>query len=162
MSGTIEPKITDRIYLDTDVFIEAFEGRGRLRVLLQSFLPMEPVRIPQRLVTSELTLSELLVRPLELQRDDLINVYDNWMITNPYLEIVPIDRGVLFKAALLRAKSKSLKLPDAIHLTTAQEMNCRYFLTNDDRIKGPHGVEILALDEINIEAFLNGVANATF
>jgi predicted nucleic acid-binding protein len=162
MSGTIEPKITDRIYLDTNVFIEAFEGRGRLRDLLQSFLPMEPVRTPQRLVTSELTLSELLVKPLEMQRDDLINVYDNWMITNPYLEVVPIDRGVLFKAALLRAKNKSLKLPDAIHLTTAQEMNCRYFLTNDDRIKGPHGVEILALDEINIETFLNGVANATF
>src|ERR1043166_3281126 len=90
MSGMIEPKITDRVYLDTNVFIESFERRGRLRNLLQSFLPMEPVRTPQRLVTSELTLSELLVKPLEMQRDDLINVYDNWMITNPYLEVVPI------------------------------------------------------------------------
>src|ERR1043165_4059637 len=96
-------------------------GGGRLRDLLQSFLPAEPVQAPQRLVTSELTLSELVVKPLELQRADLIQVYDNWMITNPYLEVVPISRDVLFKAALLRAKNKSLKLPDAIHLTTAQE-----------------------------------------
>jgi predicted nucleic acid-binding protein len=127
MSGTIKPQVTDRIYLDTNVFIEAFEGRGRLRDMLQSFLPMEPALTPQRLVTSELTLSELLVKPLEMRREDLVNVYDNWMITNPYLEVVPVARDVLFKAAHLRAKSKSLKLPDAIHLTTAQEKKCRFF-----------------------------------
>src|ERR1043165_7565620 len=123
---------------------------------------MEPVRTPQRLVTSELTLSELLVKPLEMQREDLINVYDNWMITNPYLEVGPISRDILFKAALLRARNKSLRLPDAIHVTTAQETSCRYFLTNDERIKGEYGVERLALNEANIERFLNGVANATF
>jgi predicted nucleic acid-binding protein len=162
MSGRIEPKVTDRIYLDTNVFIEAFEGRGRLRELLNQLLPIEPVRTPQRLVTSELTLSELLVKPLEMQRDDLINVYDNWLITNSYLEVAPVARDVLFRAALLRAKNKSIKLPDAIHLTTAQEFDCRYFLTNDDRIKEVHGVEILPLTETNVEAFLNGFANGEF
>jgi predicted nucleic acid-binding protein len=155
MSGTIEPQVTDRIYLDTNVFIEAFEGRGRLRDMLQSFLPMEPVLTPQHLVTSELTLSELLVKPLEMRREDLINVYDNWMITNPYLEVVPVARNVLFKAADLRARSKSLKSPDAIHLTTAQEKKCRFFLTNDERIKGLYGVEVIAPTEANIEALLN-------
>jgi predicted nucleic acid-binding protein len=68
---------------------------------------------------------------------------------------VPVARDVLFKAAHLRANSKSLKLPDAIHLTTAQEKKCRFFLTSDERIKGLHGVEVIASTEANIEAFLN-------
>jgi predicted nucleic acid-binding protein len=155
MSGTIEPKITDRIYLDTNVFIEAFEGRTRLSDLVKSLLATEPPRTPQRFVTSELTHSELLVKPLEMRRDDLINAYDNWTITNPYLEVVPVFRGVLHDAARIRANNKVLKLPDAIHLATAQGMRCRYFLTNDSRIKGQYGVEIALLTESNVEALLN-------
>jgi predicted nucleic acid-binding protein len=102
------------------------------------------------------------VKPFEKRNAELINVYDNWMITNSYLEVVPIARDLLFKAAHLRANDKSLKLPDAIHLTTARETRCHYFLTNDDRIKGPYGVEIAPLSVANVEACLNGVANGTF
>lgn len=155
MSGTTELKVIDRIYLDTNVFIEAFEGRGSLSELVASLLTKTPDRQPQHLVTSELTLSELLVKPMELDRQDLVQIYDNWMISNTYLEVVPVVREVLHDAAQLRARDKALRLPDAIHLTTAVGTQCRYFLTNDKRIAGQFGVEILALTESNVERLLN-------
>lgn len=155
MSGTTKPKAADRIYLDTNVFIEAFEGRSALSQLVTSLLLETPNRYPQRLVTSELTMSELLIKPLEMQRHDLVQVYDNWTITNAFLEVVPVTRKVLRDAAELRSRDKTLKLPDAIHLTTAAGAGCRYFLTQDRRIKGQYGVEILALTEANVHSLLN-------
>jgi uncharacterized protein len=143
-----------RVYLDTNVFIEAFEGRGPLSEKLADFLVANENRQRQRLVTSELTMAELLVKPIEMQRHDLISTYDNWTISNSYLEVIPVSREVLGDAALRRARDKSLKLPDAIHLTTAIKAECRYFLTSDKRIKGQYGVEILELTLENIGIFL--------
>jgi predicted nucleic acid-binding protein len=154
MIGKIDTTATTRIYLDTNVFIEAFEGRGPLSEKLASFLVAVENQNCQRLVTSELTLAELLVKPIELQRHDLIQTYDNWTISNPYLEVVPVSRDVLGDAALRRARDKSLKLPDAIHLATAIRAGCGYFLTNDTRIKGQYGVEILYLTQENVEILL--------
>jgi predicted nucleic acid-binding protein len=154
MNGTTEDKVLDRIYLDTNVFVEAIEGRRPISSLTTELLLANSERQPQRLVTSELTLSELLVKPLEMQRDDLVQVYDNWAITNAYLEVVPVVRDVLRGAATLRSRDKSLKLPDAIHLTTACGTKCRYFLTGDKRISGQYGVEILLLTEDNLKKLL--------
>ena len=156
MNGRIEVKPDDRIYLDTNVFVEAFEHEGELSSLVASLLAANSQQRPQRLVTSELTLAELLVRPLELNQTALVQTYDNWMTTNPYLEVYPVVRSILRQAAEFRAHDKTLKLPDAIHLTTSIETNCRYFLTNDRRIAGQFGVEILAMTEDNVRILLMG------
>lgn len=155
MNGTADLRISDRIYLDTNIFIEAFEGRRPLSLLVASLLTAAPDLEPRRLVTSELSLSELLVKPLELGREDLVHVYDSWTISNAYLEVVPVVRDVLHDAAVLRARDKTLRLPDAIHLTTAVGTRCRYFLTGDRRLSGQYGVQILDLTESNLESLLN-------
>jgi predicted nucleic acid-binding protein len=160
MNGTTEAGQSERIYLDTNVFIEAVEGRSRLSELVTELLLAFPDRSPQRLVTSELTLSELIVKPIEAKRPDLVQVYDNWTISNPYLEVVPVVREVLRDAAILRANDKTLRLPDAIHLTTGRGTQCRYSLTKDKRIRGQFGVEILDLTEANIENLLRDDPNA--
>ena len=151
MNGKIDTSPETRVYLDTNFFIEVFEGKGPLRDVLADLLIGVENQERQRFVTSELTLAELLVKPIALQRHDLIQIYDNWTISNPYLEVVPVTREVLRDAATLRANDKALKLPDAIHLTTARGTGCRYFLTKDMRIKGQHGVEILQLTQANVE-----------
>ena len=153
MSGMIEPKIAERIYLDTNVFVEVFEGRRALSRNMSELLTRESVIT--RFVTSELTLSELMVKPFEMKREDLISAYDNWTISNSYLEVIPIIRDVLRYAAQLRARDKTLKLPNAIHLAIAIHARCRYFLTGDNRIKGQFGVEIVDLNEANIQALLS-------
>jgi predicted nucleic acid-binding protein len=159
MSGTTSPRLKDRVYLDTNVFIEIFEGRTSLSGLLTELILATPELRPQRFVTSELTLSELLVAPIEAGRQDLARLYDSWTITNTYLEVVPVVRDVLRDAASLRARDKTLRLPDAIHLTTAQGTQCRYFLTKDKRIKGQFGVEILFLAESSVRNLLEATAD---
>jgi len=157
MNGTIEITAGTRFYLDTNIFIEVFEGRGPLSELLVQLLTAVENSSRQRFVTSELALAELLVKPFILQRDDLIQAYDNWTISNSYLEVVPVVRDVLRDAAALRAKDRSLKLPDAIHLTTARGTGCRYFLTRDKKIKSQYGVEILDATQENVQAILSKV-----
>ncbi|MGE3147882.1 MAG: type II toxin-antitoxin system VapC family toxin [Pseudorhodoplanes sp.] len=150
MNGTTEVKDIDRVYLDTNILIEIFETRSTLGEKLASLLMTEPPINPQPFVVSELALTEWLVKPLQLKRNDLIQLYENWMITNSYLEVVPVIREILRDAAELRSRDGNLKLPDAIHLTTAVGTRCRYFLTNDKRIAGQFGVEILRLTEESV------------
>lgn len=137
--------MVSRVYLDANIFIAAFEGRGTASDLSAALLLAPAGRAPQspRLITSELTLSELLVKPLELERDDLVREYEYWTKTNIFLEVRPVDRQALRKAAELRATHKTLKLPDAIHLASAVNAGCRYFLTDDMRINVDQGVEIV-------------------
>jgi predicted nucleic acid-binding protein len=159
MNGKIDTSVGTRFYLDTNVFIEAFERRGPLNEKLVEFLAVVETQNIPRLVTSELTLAELLVKPIEQQLHDLIGVYDNWTITSPFLEVVPVSRDVLADAALFRARDKSLKLPDAIHLTTAIKKQCRYFVTKDQRLKGRNGAEIILLTQENVELLLESLGN---
>jgi predicted nucleic acid-binding protein len=110
MNGTTD---APRVYLDSNVFIEAFEGRGRLAELLRRLLRTldNPSSASPRLVTSELTAAELLVKPLELDRQDLVQVYDNWTISNPYLEVIPVVRNILKDAARLKRTYKCFSKP---------------------------------------------------
>ncbi|MFG1186341.1 type II toxin-antitoxin system VapC family toxin [Xanthobacter aminoxidans] len=148
-----------RIYWDTNVFVKAFEGRGPASELLVSLLLSEWESGVPPLVTSELTHSELLVKPLELRRDDLVQVYDNWTISNRHIEVVPVFRQVLHDAAFIRSRDKTLKLPDAIHVATALGMKCSVFLSSDQRIKPHEGLDRLEPTEENVRALLQKVAS---
>jgi len=81
-------------------------------------------------VTSELTLAEVLVKPLKDQNPAIQHAYRAFLAPTPVLEVVPISRDILEEAAQWRATTK-LKLPDAIHLATALRSKCDSFLTND-------------------------------
>jgi len=126
--------VADRLYVDANVFIRLFEGNDALAVALGRLFLTERQSAFLRLATSELTLAELLVLPYRERNDRLIDLYDNWTISNAYLEVGPIDRSVLWYAAVLRAQYRSLKTPDAIHVSTAIGMGCRQFLTGDERL----------------------------
>lgn len=154
MSGTTDLETGPRLYWDTNVFIEAFEGSEERRRKLTELLLAGWKSTRPYFVTSELTLTELLVKPIELKRHDLIELYENWTLPNRHMDIIPVERSILRNAALLRALNKSLKLPDAIHLVTAKASGCTHFLTRDERLRGNYGIEIMpltdqTLDELN-------------
>ncbi len=65
------------------------------------------------------------------------------------LQVVPISNNILEAAAQLRATTK-LKLPDAIHLATANLNGCDCFLTNDDSFKSVTAANIKIPSEINL------------
>jgi predicted nucleic acid-binding protein len=127
-----------RIYLDTNIFIMAFERRDEISVDLTQLFAAGDRGNEQRFVTSELTLAELLVKPYQERDDSLIDLYEGLILTNDWLEVLPIVPLTLRYTAVLRAQYTNLKLPDAIHLSTAIGTNCSHVLTDDHGIKGEY------------------------
>src|SRR4051794_32699999 len=80
-------------------------------------------------VTSEVTLLEVLVKPLQVGNAELADLFRNVLLAST-LRCLPISLSILEAAASLRAAHR-LKAPDAIHAATAIQSGAILFLTND-------------------------------
>ncbi len=125
-----------RIYLDTNVFIEMWENKGTFDS--DKIWQMFTLGVDRgwRFVSSELTLAEVLVKPIRTAKDTgdwgladtyRFHIYDKGSLQR----IVPISRQILDNAANVRSENTAIKLPDAIHLSTALAENCTIFISND-------------------------------
>lgn len=141
--GLIEVCRGRQVYLDTNIFIYAVEGLSEhmpvLRPLFELFASGGASA-----VTSELTLAEVLPRPLATGCTDIAIIYERMLATSAWLAMVPVSRAILVDAAHLRASS-GLRLPDAIHVATAVAAGCSVLLSNDRRLKVPDALQLLAL-----------------
>ena len=99
----------------------------------------------QRIITSSLTLLELLVVPY--RNDDLVLAarYETLLGRTPGIRLAHLTPPVLRAAAHLRATTK-LKTPDALQIATATTHGCSVFLTNDARIPAIAGLRTVMLD----------------
>ncbi|MDP9838507.1 putative nucleic acid-binding protein [Neorhizobium huautlense] len=148
-----------RIYIDTNVFITAFETQGDLAEKA-ALLLASPVLVPPRFVTSELTLAELLVLPYRKTDTALIDLYGKLLAHGPWLDVQPVSRDVLSDAAKLRAVNPACKLPDAIHLATARRFGCSHFLSADKGMRSSEHVPVTILkpDEATLASLLESLA----
>lgn len=136
----------ERVYLDTNIFIYAIEGYPDfVDELNQLFDSIDAGNF--RAFTSELTLAEVLVRPLMDGNLEVQAVYQQALQSSEVLEVVAVSRDVLIEAARLRAVA-NLRLPDAIHGATAILSGCETFLTNDRRLTALPGIEVVVLSEV--------------
>ena len=133
--GALEEILGEKVYLDANFFIYALEEVEPWVGVARRIL----VALDQGAcsgVTSELSVAECLVKPLELGRADMVQSYQAFLQERRFFSVVPVTRELLIEAARLRALSR-IKLPDAIHAATALQRGCTSFLTNDDRLKIP-------------------------
>lgn len=93
-------------------------------------------------VTSELTLLEVLVKPLKAGNAALSAAFDTILRHSPDVQMVPITQSVLQEAATL-----SLKTPDALHAATALLHACSLFVTNDKSFRQVAHLPIMVLSE---------------
>lgn len=135
-----------RVYLDTNIFIYAIEGYPDfVDELNQLFDSIDAGNL--RAFTSELTLAEVLVKPLIDGNLEIQGVYQQALQSSEVLEVVAISRDLLIEAARLRAVT-NLRLPDAIHGATAILSGCDTFLTNDRRLTSLPGIKVVLLSEV--------------
>lgn len=138
--------LSGRVYLDTNIFIYALEGYPVFRAVLTTlFQALDQGELTA--VTSELTLAEVLVKPLLDHHAERQAAYLQALQPSTALQIVPVSRDILIAAARLRADT-NLKLPDAIHAATAQLTGCDQFLTNDARFSSFPGLAIRQLSDL--------------
>jgi len=86
-----------------------------------------------QLVTSALTLLEVLVVPYRDGDSALAERYEALLTRSRGLHMVGISTGQLRAAAQLRAVT-GMKTPDALQVAAALSEGCRIFITNDRRI----------------------------
>jgi predicted nucleic acid-binding protein len=129
------------VYLDANIFIFFYEGvpdvSQRVKVLFDALRNR-----PGAVVTSELTLAEVFAESERPRLPMLKRAYLDLIVWSNFLELVPVTREVLYESAELRsihrsAHGRKLDLPDAIHLTTAIQKRCRFFLSGDEGIRTP-------------------------
>ncbi len=153
-----------RIYLDTNIFIAAFERRDAVSDRLAEMFSSGRKRTGRLFATSELTLSELLVVPMRDGNSALAHYYSNVLSDNEWLHACPITKPILVSAAGLRADRKGLRLPDAIHLATALATDCSHFLTEDNSlavagISAAPALDMLRPDEPTLLSLLESLSS---
>ena len=132
------------IYLDTNAFISAYEATdARTDDLLGVFAAIAGREFGA--TTSEITLAELLPKPLSLGQRALVDFYTDLLSERGPLDVVPVSRAVLLDAATLRGKHPTLKLPDSVHVATALRQGCATLLSDDRRLPLPPSLQVIRL-----------------
>jgi len=116
-----------RIFFDTNLFIYMFEGQEPYRSRMIQ-IRRRMLERGDRLVTSAMTLGEVLVRPTKLAQTSLIEQYDHAIRSTS--EIIAFDAQIAWRYASLRA-THTLRSADAIQLACAAQFGVDLFVTND-------------------------------
>lgn len=122
------------VYLDTNAIIYLTEGNPDFKASIEGlFVAIE--RAGARLVTGELTFTEVLILPFRLGNDELVAAYERLLDT--LIEPIPLGRQELFLAVKLRANTPKLRTPDSLHLATAILVGADVFVSGDTGIDVP-------------------------
>ena len=119
-----------RVFWDTNLFIYLFEGQGE-RTERVVALRRRMLARGDQLLTSTLTLGEILVKPLERGDDAVYRLYEEVLSRETVL--VPFNVEAARVYAGLR-RDRTLRAPDAIQLACAAQSRADLFLTNDERL----------------------------
>jgi uncharacterized protein len=121
-----------RVFWDTNLFIYLVEGKG---AHMKSVIRLAE-RMDERgdqLITSALTLGELLVHPVAQGDDEMAQRYEN--VLRSRATVVSFDEGAGRHYAQVR-QDKTIKGVDAMQLACAANARTDLFITNDARLAG--------------------------
>jgi predicted nucleic acid-binding protein len=131
--------------VDAAIFIYLIEDHPAFLPLLRPLFA-EADRGERLLVTSAITLLEVLVVPFRTGNQQFAERYENLITRSRGVRVMDVTRGQLKAAAQLRAAT-GLKTPDALQLAAALGAGCRSFLTNDRRLPGIPGIRVIHLSQ---------------
>ena len=136
-----------RIFWDTNLFVYLFEDYKSLSKKTEALRRRMLARGDQ-LLTSTLTIGEVLVKPIERGTMDVCQQYEK-AITSTAV-VIPCDLNAARIYASLR-QDRSLRAPDAVQLACAASVGVDLFVTNDNHLQGKHvkGIQfIVAVDAV--------------
>jgi predicted nucleic acid-binding protein len=144
--GALTLPIRGTVYVDTNTVIYRVE---EVKPYIDVALPLWDALDAgtQAIATSELSVLEVLVKPLRLQNISLQELFLGTLYDTPGLSCVPISRQILEAAAQVRT-TFGLKTPDAIHAATALIEGCTLFVTNDVGFRRIPSLNVAILSEI--------------
>ena len=134
-----------RIFWDTNLFVYLLEDKGELTERVVA-LRERMVERGDELLTSTLTLGEILVKPMEAGDENLARRYQQSITAAA--TVLPFDQAAAAAFAGIR-RDRSVAPPDAIQLACASVAGVDMFITNDLRLRrqvvpGIHFIQSLA------------------
>jgi len=136
-----------RVFWDTNLFIYLFEDYKALSKKTED-LRKKMLSRGDQLLTSTLTVGEVLVKPTEHGESHICERYEK-AITSTAI-VIPFDLEAAKIYASLR-QDRALRAPDAVQLSCAASVGVDLFVTNDARLQGKHviGIQfIVALEAV--------------
>ena len=97
-------------------------------------------------VTSTVTLLEVLVHPLRSNNKELAAEYRD-ILLNSKLMTLEVSSVIAEQAAQLRA-THNIRTPDAIQISAALQAGATHFFTNDIRLPDIPSIQILPIDTL--------------
>ncbi|MDY6844694.1 MAG: PIN domain-containing protein [Thermodesulfobacteriota bacterium] len=97
-------------------------------------------------ITSTVTLLEVLVHPLRSNNKELAAEYRD-ILLNSRLMTLEVSNAIAEQAAQLRA-AHNIRTPDAIQISAALEAGATHFFTNDIRLPEIPAIQIISLDTL--------------
>jgi len=142
--GSLNLPKTGRVCFDTQIAIYTVEQHELYAPALVEFWQSVSKGLVEA-YSSELTLAEALVKPL---RDDdaVVTSAFEAFLCRTTINSIPVSRQILRRASELRARIRSLRLPDAIHAATALSEDA-LLLTNDVAFRKVPALKIFMLDD---------------
>ena len=100
-----------------------------------------------QVVTSTMTLIEVLVQPLRRNASSLADQYRDILLHSSNITCVDLTTQIAEQAAVLRSEH-TIRTPDAVQMATAVLGGASHFLTNDARLPSLSGMQVLLLDQL--------------
>jgi len=119
-----------KVFWDTNLFIYLIEENKKHLLAIHDLLSFLD-RNECDVITSTLTVGEILTKPHKDRRFDLVKEYQDFFHD---IELVPLVAPVAELFARIRAEY-SIKTPDAIQLASAVYAHADLFITNDVALK---------------------------
>jgi predicted nucleic acid-binding protein len=129
--------------VDTAVFIYLIEEHPKFLPVI-SPLVEEADQGKRELVTSALTLLEVLVVPYRVGNRSLAQRYEALLTRGRGIRLVDVSHDQLRAAAQSRAVTGA-KTPDALQLVAALSLGCKTFVSNDRRLPTIPGLRVVEL-----------------
>jgi predicted nucleic acid-binding protein len=119
-----------RVFWDTNLFIYLLEDSGDLSRRTSEIRTRMRER-GDELLTSALTLGEVLVKPLEAGQAALAARYEDAIVRSA--TVLAFTRETARRYAEIR-RDRTVRAPDAVQLACASQARVDLFITNDDRL----------------------------
>jgi len=133
------------VFIDTACFIYLFEDEkkfGKITSDIFDFLSDKK----KALITSVITVSEIMVKPFKLKKAIQIKLYGELFEQLPGLLVARFGYQTALKAARIRAEY-GFSLPDSMQLAMAQREGAEVFITNDKQLKKFKDLKIICLSD---------------
>jgi predicted nucleic acid-binding protein len=120
-----------RIFWDTNLFIYLLEQKEEFSVMTKE-LRTKMLRRGDQLLTSTITLGEVLVKPRQAGDMERCRIYERAISSAATLIAFDIQAARLYASI---KTSRSVQAPDAVQLSCAASVGVDLFITNDDRLQ---------------------------